>query len=116
MPPFLQEPFQQKRKKIRECIELAAPSHVFVPELDTIVDILVRRPFYEVSQRSGGSVVSLDLHRDQAVLVTDKEIHLKRRTVLLEVIKLLISRLAEHLANDVLVYGALVRPEVLVCT
>ena len=48
MPGFFEEPLQQEGEEIRERVKLASPSDIFVPELDAVGDIRIRRPINEV--------------------------------------------------------------------
>ena len=71
-------------------------------------------PIYQIVQRGGGSIICFDLHRNQGINVTDKEVHFKRRVVAPVEIQLLVSGFDQHLSYNVLIDGALVGPEVLV--
>ena len=79
----IQEAFQQEGEEIREGIELAVPSDVFVTEFDTVFHIWIGVPFDEIVQRGGGIVFGFHLNWHQCVGIANKEVHFESRTLAL---------------------------------
>ena len=114
--PFLQEALQQECEEIGECVELPVPTDVLIAEFDAVLHIRIGIPLDKVVQRGGGVILGLDLYGYQSVGIANKEIHFKGRILALVEIQLLITRLPQHLSNNILIDSTLVGAKILVGT
>lgn len=110
-----QIPFQQESAEIRKGINAITVSNIPADKLNTIMDISIPFARNQGSHRLSGSVICLNLYRNQGIGRSNKEILFQRRIIPLVVIEL-VSSLNQRLSDNVFIKRAFIDTEVFVGT